>query len=392
MRTLGTFAVVCLASSASAQAPIDATWQNGPPSSMPPVVQQQLPPNSLMTGWSDNFDRPDAGVLGGDWTQQTGSMGIATNRGVGTGTANSWAQHNLATVHATNGLSTAIARVDALAPTAPGIVYVALIFGTGGANDSVFIKVQDNSSAGNYNRMWFYRGINGGGGGGPTASFAIATPFTSARMTAYFTNGGDTAVLEVDTNFDGTAEETFQLSGYLASPPSGNGAGVGSYRNPHFDNWTFDDGGSPAAPTVYCTAGTTTNGCNASIGANSQPSATQATSCQISIAGVEGQRAGIVFYGLTSGPQRWCSLGGGSSFLCVKPPTQRTLTHNSGGTSGQCDGTLSLDWDAFQLANPGAVGAPWVAGAQAFVQGWFRDPPACKTTSTSNALELTYLP
>jgi hypothetical protein len=76
----------------------------------------------------------------------------------------------------------------------------------------------------------------------------------------------------------------------------------------------------------------------------------------------------------------------------VKPPTQRTLTQNSGGAAGQCNGSLSLNWNAFQLANPASLGSPWVVGDDVFVQGWFRDPPAPKTKSLSNALRTTYRP
>jgi len=145
-------------------------------------------------------------------------------------------------------------------------------------------------------------------------------------------------------------------------------------------------------PTVYCTSGTTSNGCTASIAASANPNVAHSTPCQITISNVEGQRTGIVFYALSPLSQSWCSAGGGTSFVCVKAPTQRTFAQNSGGTQGRCDGSLALDWNAFQLANPLALGAPWIAGAKAYVQGWFRDPPSCKTTSLSNAVELTYQP
>jgi hypothetical protein len=162
-----------------------------------------------------------------------------------------------------------------------------------------------------------------------------------------------------------------------------------------FDSWGLDNvehvsGNTP--PTAFCTAGTTTNGCTASIGANANPSVSFANACNVSITGVEGQKNGIVFYGLAQLPQAWCSMGGGTSFLCVKPPTQRAVTVSSGGAINQCNGTLGLDWNAFQQANPSALGNPWSAGTKVYVQGWFRDPPACKTTSLSNALELTYQP
>ncbi|NUP95500.1 MAG: hypothetical protein HUU28_04980 [Planctomycetaceae bacterium] len=157
-------------------------------------------------------------------------------------------------------------------------------------------------------------------------------------------------------------------------------------------HWKFRIYGScTSAPTGYCTAGTTTNGCNAEISASANPSLSGATACLITIDDVEGQKSGIVFYGLGALPQAWCSSGG-SSFLCVKAPTARSSAALSGGTSGACDGSLSLDWNAYQSANPGSLGSPFTVGQKVYVQGWFRDPPACKSTSLSNALEMTYVP
>jgi hypothetical protein len=145
------------------------------------------------------------------------------------------------------------------------------------------------------------------------------------------------------------------------------------------------------APPVYCTAGTSAGGCAASIGASAEPDLAHASPCSITIQALDGQRTGIVFYGLDAFAQPWCASGG-TSFLCVKPPTQRTSAQSSGGSAGSCDGSLSLDWNAFQLASPAALGQPWSAGAKAYVQGWFRDPASCKTTSLSDAVELTYRP
>jgi hypothetical protein len=148
----------------------------------------------------------------------------------------------------------------------------------------------------------------------------------------------------------------------------------------------------PSAPVVYCTSGTTVHGCTAAISASANPRVGHNSPCQISVQGVEGQRSGIVFYGLTQLIQPWCAFGGGTSYLCVKTPTQRGFPQNTGGTVNQCDGTISLDWNALQVATPGALGAPWMVGEKAFVQGWFRDPGNCKPTSLSNAVELTYTP
>ncbi len=160
----------------------------------------------------------------------------------------------------------------------------------------------------------------------------------------------------------------------------------------------FDDGfltswelcfAGPAAPVAYCTAGTTTSGCNASISAANNPSASLATPCNINVVNVEGQKSGLIFYSVAGQLiQPWNT----TSFLCVKAPTQRTLTQNSGGTVGTCSGTLSLDWNAFQAANPTAVGNPWSSGNTVQVQAWFRDPPAGKSTNLSNAIQMTYTP
>ena len=155
-----------------------------------------------------------------------------------------------------------------------------------------------------------------------------------------------------------------------------------------FETWVL----SSSTPLVYCTAGTSSSGCAASISANANPSVSYASPCQISVSSVEGQRSGIVFYGLQQTAQPWCSQGGGTSFLCVKAPTMRTGVQNSAGTLNTCDGSLSLDWNNFQQNHPSALGAPWAAGQYAYLQAWYRDPPSCKTTSLSNALRLTYLP
>jgi hypothetical protein len=143
-------------------------------------------------------------------------------------------------------------------------------------------------------------------------------------------------------------------------------------------------------PAPYCTAGTTTNNCNATINASAQPSVSLANACQITTTNVEGNKSGIIFYGLASHGVQWCV--GGNSYLCVKSPTMRTPVQSSGGTDGLCDGTLTLDWNAYQSGNPTSLGNPWSAGNDVFVQAWFRDPPACKTTSLSDAVQMTYQP
>ncbi len=168
-------------------------------------------------------------------------------------------------------------------------------------------------------------------------------------------------------------------------------AGFGAPGASLLDAWVARFEG--AGPQSYCTASTTASGCSASISANASPSATFATPCVLNVANVDGQRQGLIFYGVDNtgfSPLPWST--GSSSFLCVKPPTQRASIQNSGGAVASCDGTLSLDWNAFHAANPGALGAPFTTGSKVYAQGWFRDPPAPKSTNLSNALELTVFP
>ena len=152
--------------------------------------------------------------------------------------------------------------------------------------------------------------------------------------------------------------------------------------------------GAPALPpTAYCTAGTSSNGCVPSIGASANPSVSFANACSISINNMEGLKTGIVFYGINQSgfsAHPWAS--GSNSFLCVKSPIQRTGVHNTGGTINTCSGTLVFDWNSYQIANPSALGHPFAAGQKIYAQGWYRDPPAPKTTNLSNALELTCVP
>jgi hypothetical protein len=103
---------------------------------------------------------------------------------------------------------------------------------------------------------------------------------------------------------------------------------------------------------------------------------------------IEGNKQGLVFYG-NSGA---VSSPWGTGFLCVKAPTQRTPTINSGGNTSACDGHLSLDWSSYVSTHPTSLGAPLTGGESFWAQAWFRDPAAAKTTNLSNALRFTVCP
>ena len=76
----------------------------------------------------------------------------------------------------------------------------------------------------------------------------------------------------------------------------------------------------------------------------------------------------------------------------MKAPVWRTPNQAATGTSGACDGSLTIDLLDFFATHPGALGNPLAAGEMFNVQGWFRDPPAPKTVGLSDALQFTLAP
>jgi hypothetical protein len=252
----------------------------------------------------------------------------------------------LGTFHASDGVS----GINAPAQIAPGSGGHILAAGNGG---SVNYGLYRYSSAGLQTDFWHFG----------TAPLGIAE-----------LNTGD--VLYTDA----TGLHIYSISGMTSSDVQ-VGFG-GTYINPFTP---------PAPPVVYCTSGTTTHGCVPQMSALGNPSASLGSGFTINVNLTEGQKQGLIFYGI-SGQfiQPWAT--GSNSFLCVKLPLQRTNTTNSGGAINTCNGTFSLDWNAYIAANPGALGQPFAAGIVVDAQGWFRDPTAAKTTNLTAGIEFTVQP
>ena len=145
-------------------------------------------------------------------------------------------------------------------------------------------------------------------------------------------------------------------------------------------------------PINYCTAGTSAIGCQAMISASGTPSASAASGFTITVAGLEGQKDGLIFFG--SNGRQANPWGSGTSFQCVVPPVVRTPLITGTGTTGVCDGVyikdLNAEWCStcpFPAKNPGV-------GALVQAQGWYRDPQntSNQTTSLSNAIEFSVCP
>jgi hypothetical protein len=144
-------------------------------------------------------------------------------------------------------------------------------------------------------------------------------------------------------------------------------------------------------PVQYCTAGTSSNGCSAILTSTGTASATASSGFVLTANTVPGQRSGLFFYGI-SGRLAAGWAPGSTSLLCVKPPVQRTIVSNSGGTLGSCDGQISMDWNAFMYANPFALGQPLQVGQVIDAQAWYRDPPAPGTTNLADGIEFAVCP
>jgi hypothetical protein len=141
----------------------------------------------------------------------------------------------------------------------------------------------------------------------------------------------------------------------------------------------------------YCTAGISSSGCVAGMSSVGAPSVAAGSGFFLVASGVEGQKLGVIFYGI-SGRHALPWAAGSTSFLCVKSPTQRTPAQQSQGNAGACNGSFVIDWLAYMGAHPTALGQPIVAGVQVNAQAWYRDPPAPKTTNLSDAIEFFVKP
>ncbi len=147
-----------------------------------------------------------------------------------------------------------------------------------------------------------------------------------------------------------------------------------------------------SCPMMYCTSGTSANGCRAFLDVDGAPSASAPSGFDLGASGVEGGVSGMLFFG--SGGRQASPWGNGTSFQCVVPPVQRGGLLTGTGTPGACDGTFNQDLNALWCAscpkpakNPGA-------GAVVQAQLWYRDPQntSNQTTSLSDAVEFTVGP
>jgi hypothetical protein len=240
----------------------------------------------------------------------------------------------------------------------------------------------------------------------------IAGPFGTVSVIDGLTAGGgwtnvSTQATVVATNPDGTASMIAFEHGlgrvvfvtdaaYFSTPTS-----YSTDKAILWDNtidW-LDMGGCAANITSYCTAGTTSSGCHATMGASGDASLSNANPFTLTCMNVEGNKNGIFFYGITGRVASSWGIGG-LTWLCVKSPIQRMQPlMASGGTPATCTGSFSVDWNAYVAANPNKpVNQAMTPGTVVAAQAWFRDPASgtgplgAKGTALSDGVEFTVCP
>ena len=144
-------------------------------------------------------------------------------------------------------------------------------------------------------------------------------------------------------------------------------------------------------PTAYCTAGTSSGGCRASLHAIGKASASAPSGLVLSAQGGQN-RPGLFYFG--TGGRQAAPWGNGTSFQCVAPPVRRTPLVPGGGATPACTGAHAFDLNALWCPTcPGGAKNPG-PGVLVQAQLWYRDPQntSNQTTSLSNAIEVHVAP
>lgn len=180
---------------------------------------------------SDNFNRPDSPDPGPNWSPQAGSWEIISGRARGT-------DSSLMTFIG-GSFNEPLLRVDAFsAQQAEGPSYVAMVSLFGDLNNNIFIKIQDNDQDGLFDRVYFYYGNNGDPWSGMTGGDYfqdLPTPIAAVHVSTAVLF--DSITLQLDTDFDGIADQTYNRGGIPLGSPLGTGIGVGGYGFATVDNF-----------------------------------------------------------------------------------------------------------------------------------------------------------
>ena len=181
----------------------------------------------------DFFNRPDSTNLGANWTDATGSWSIVG--GKATNAPNS--QYNLTVYNAANATS---AQVDIFKAATNTLDYAGVVLGYKDLDNNIFIKVQNNNSGLNFDRIFGYFGNNGEGN-----FFDLTSPFSSGRLAA--TLVGNRVNVSIDPDFTGTAIQNYSFT-YSESQIAALGNQIG--LNGYGGGSTYDNFGTVASAAL----------------------------------------------------------------------------------------------------------------------------------------------
>ena len=187
----------------------------------------------------DDFDRPNSTNLGPDWIEQNGNLAIEGNRGKGTQflANDTWMSHTSFSQSYTD----AKARVEFVAPGGELAGSVGVVLGLNSSTwEGTAVRIQDNDLDGLFDRVFFEAAVNAGAWyvGGAPVLFDLPTPLASGQLTAWITDGGDTAVARIEDSA-GNLIDVYTASGILSSPfaPTGTEVGVWVRSRALFDDF-----------------------------------------------------------------------------------------------------------------------------------------------------------
>lgn len=240
-------------------------------------------------------------------------------------------------------------------------------------------------------------------------AFAAPVPVTTAPA-----NFAPDIISASDFDGDGFADVVYRLNGWsyplVFQPGDGQGGfGAYSFLSNYGDVFAGDitgDGAAdvirnfgglsplylsektrcPTPPSKLCGAPTSSSGCQPTLASSGAPRSSNASGFSLVASQLEGQRTGLVLFGI-SGPALlpWHAQNG--SFLCVRPPIVRAPTSNTGGSFAQCNGALTLSLSSMLALNPLIN-----AGDLVVAQGWFRDPASPGGSHLTDAIGFSLLP
>jgi hypothetical protein len=153
--------------------------------------------------------------------------------------------------------------------------------------------------------------------------------------------------------------------------------------------WILSPCDDCSPPVSYCTAGTSSSGCRATIQVSGRARANSHKGCMVWGLTAEGNEDGVLFYGASGRQARpW---GNGSSTLCVAPPLHRSPVLFGGGSSGNCESAYLIDLNA-EWSTPPSKSPN--AGTSVQLQFWYRDPNSTSNVASnlSDAIELIVAP